>query len=61
MGKYEFRNYGGHIDNYPHAYFTSAAAIGVRKEEIDVFIDRLDKNWRQYLKELKKKRQDGDK
>lgn len=57
VGKYEFTNYGGHIDTYPHAYFTSAAAIGVKKEEIDVFIDRLDKNWKQYQKDLEKKRQ----
>ena len=56
-GKVRVSNYGGHIDTYPHAYFTSAAAIGVKKEEIDVFIDRLDKNWKQYQKDLEKKRQ----
>ena len=28
-----------------------------KKEEIDVFIDRLEKNWKQYQKDLEKKRQ----
>ena len=58
VGAYEFDNYGGHCDNYPHAYFTAAAAIGICREDVDVFIDRLEKNWKQYLKGMEKKRKD---
>ena len=55
IGEYTFENYGGHCDNYPHAYFTAAAAIGISKEDVDTFIERIQKNWKQYLKDLKKK------
>lgn len=55
IGEYVFDNYGGHCDNYPHAYFTAAAAIGICKEDVDTFIERLQKNWKQYLKDLKKR------
>jgi len=38
-----FFNYGTHCANYPHLpYFTSAAAIGQKKSEIDIYIVRLD-------------------
>jgi len=38
----EFNNYGSHIDNYPHgSYLTIACAIGIEKQEIDIFIQRL--------------------
>lgn len=60
VGPYEFANYGGHCDGYPHAYFTAASAIGIEKQDVDVFISRLDKNWKQYLKELAKKRSDKE-
>ena len=56
VGAYEFENYGGHCDCYPHAYFTAAAAIGICREDVDVFIERLEKNWKQYIKDLEKKR-----
>ena len=56
VGPYEFKNYGGHCDNYPHAYFTAASAIGIEKQDVDAFIDRLDKNWKQYLKDIGKKK-----
>lgn len=56
MGPYEFQNYGAHCDDYPHAYFTAAAAIGVQREDVDTFVERLDKNWKQYIKDLEKKR-----
>ena len=56
VGPYEFKNYGGHCDNYPHAYFSAASAIGIEKQDVDAFIDRLDKNWKQYLKDIGKKK-----
>ncbi|KYR00610.1 O-phosphoseryl-tRNA(Sec) selenium transferase [Tieghemostelium lacteum] len=39
----DFLNYGSHIDHYPFSYLTVACAIGIQKEEIDLFIERLDK------------------
>ena len=43
VGQVEFTNYGTHSDNYPVLpYFTSAAAIGQSKHEIEVYIGRLD-------------------
>jgi len=39
----EFSNYGSHINNYPNLpYMTVACAIGMTKEEIDIFIIKLD-------------------
>lgn len=38
-----FQGYGAHLDNYPFPYLTVACAIGMAREEIDVFFDRLDK------------------
>lgn len=47
----KFKNYGSHIDEYANLpYMTAACAIGLKKEEIDWFIARLD----EALKELKK-------
>ena len=43
IGPHVFSNWGSHHDNYPTAYFTAAAAIGMSREEIDVFLERLDK------------------
>lgn len=56
VGKYEFSNYGSHCEGYPHAYFTAAAAIGIEREDVDVFIERLEKNWKQYTKDLEKQK-----
>ena len=42
IGDCEFSNYGSSCEKYPHLpYFTSAAAIGQNKEEIQVFVVRL--------------------
>lgn len=38
-----FKNFGSHSDCYPTAYLTAAAAIGMTKEDVDLFISRLDK------------------
>ena len=61
VGKYAFSNYGSHCENYTHAYFTAAAAIGITREDVDVFVERLEKNWKQYLKELEKQKKVGEK
>lgn len=43
MGGYVFRNFGSHSNQKQAAYFTAAAAIGVKKSEVDVFLKRLEK------------------
>lgn len=32
-----------HTDNYPCAYLNAAAAIGMKMQDVDLFIKRLDK------------------
>ena len=39
----QFINYGSHSNEYPCAYMTAAAAIGMTKNDVDLFITRLDK------------------
>ena len=43
IGPHQFSNWGSHHNSYPTPYFTAAAAIWMHKEEVDVFIERLDK------------------
>ena len=43
IGPHTFTNWGAHCDGYPCAYFTAAAAIGMRREEVDTFAKRLEK------------------
>ncbi|KAK2150264.1 hypothetical protein LSH36_415g02035 [Paralvinella palmiformis] len=43
VNNHEFTGFGSHCDHYPHTYLTAAAAVGLRKEEVDQFIQRLDK------------------
>ncbi|XP_041368316.1 O-phosphoseryl-tRNA(Sec) selenium transferase-like [Gigantopelta aegis] len=38
-----FKNFGAHCNSYPHAYLTAAASIGITREDVDIFITRLDK------------------
>ena len=38
-----FKGYGAHHPEYPVPYLTAACAIGMTTEEIDVFIERLDR------------------
>lgn len=40
---YRFQNFGAHSNVYPTAYLTAAAAIGMTKTDVDVFITRLEK------------------
>ncbi|PRP82443.1 O-phosphoseryl-tRNA(Sec) selenium transferase [Planoprotostelium fungivorum] len=39
-----FEGYESHIDRYPHPYFTISCTIGITKEDIEGFIERLDKD-----------------
>ena len=38
-----FAGWGAHTNNYRCAYLTAAAAIGMTKSDVDVFLKRLDK------------------
>lgn len=43
IGEYLFKNFNSHSNSYPCSYLTCAAAIGMKKEEVDSFIKRLQK------------------
>ena len=49
----KFLNFGAHYDNYPSHYLTAAAAIGMTKKDVDLFISRLD----QVLEKVEKAKQ----
>ncbi|PNF28476.1 O-phosphoseryl-tRNA(Sec) selenium transferase [Cryptotermes secundus] len=40
---YKFEGWGAHNSNYPVPYLTAAAALGMRKSDVDLFSHRLDK------------------
>ncbi|CEM21871.1 unnamed protein product [Vitrella brassicaformis CCMP3155] len=42
LSGHRFANYGAHSDDYPFAYLTVACAIGATKDELQVFLKRLD-------------------
>lgn len=47
---YSFHNFGSHSNTYPCNYLTAAASVGMTKNDVDMFIKRLDK----VLEKLKK-------
>ena len=50
VGPLAFEGYGAHTDAYAVPYLTAACALGVRAEEIEEFLQRLDKTMGQYQK-----------
>ncbi|XP_015272243.1 PREDICTED: O-phosphoseryl-tRNA(Sec) selenium transferase [Gekko japonicus] len=40
---YAFKGFMSHTDSYPCAYLNAASAIGMSKQDVDVFLKRLDK------------------
>lgn len=44
----EFRGWGAHCEDYPTSYLTAGVGIGMTKDEIDVFIQRLDKVFKKW-------------
>uniref|UniRef100_A0A2K6GTI3 O-phosphoseryl-tRNA(Sec) selenium transferase n=2 Tax=Propithecus coquereli TaxID=379532 RepID=A0A2K6GTI3_PROCO len=40
---YTFRGFMSHTNNYPCAYLNAASAIGMKMQDVDLFIKRLDK------------------
>ncbi|XP_066926696.1 O-phosphoseryl-tRNA(Sec) selenium transferase-like [Clytia hemisphaerica] len=55
IGRYQFIGWGAHYSNYPCSYLTAAAAIGATRQDIDLFLKRLEKNFKDFLKEPSKK------
>lgn len=43
VNNYKFIGWGSHINKYPFSYLTVAAAIGITKGDVDIFIQRLNK------------------
>lgn len=50
-----FNGYGTHFDNYPFPYLNVACAIGIQQEEIDLFVEKLDKVFVAFNKYIKDK------
>ena len=42
---HDFANYGSHHPAYPHAYLNAAAAIGMTRQDVDVFLQKLAACW----------------
>ncbi len=41
---FKFTSFGQHTDSYPYkVYMTCAAAIGMQKIEVDLFLEKLEK------------------
>ncbi|XP_075424519.1 O-phosphoseryl-tRNA(Sec) selenium transferase isoform X2 [Ascaphus truei] len=40
---YDFKGFTSHCNNYPCAYLIAASAIGIKMQDVDLFIKRLDK------------------
>lgn len=43
IGGHVFEGFQSHTNSYPCAYLTAAAAVGMSKDDVDLFIKRLDK------------------
>mmetsp|Transcript_18475 Transcript_18475/g.30954 ORF Transcript_18475/g.30954 Transcript_18475/m.30954 type:complete len:527 (+) Transcript_18475:43-1623(+) len=48
---HSFCDWGSHHDEYPDSYFTVACAIGIQAEDIELFLQRLDKVLIKYKKD----------
>lgn len=51
-----FTGYGSHCDNYPHSYLTFAAALGTSRKDVDQFVAKLEKTFRDFVKQQGKGR-----
>jgi len=49
IGRYQFIGWGAHYSNYPSSYLTAAAAIGATRKDVDLFLKRLEKNFKDFL------------
>ncbi len=55
IGNHEFKNYGGHTDDYPELfpYITLAVAIGSTRTELENFIIKFKKTYQEIYKKNK--------
>ena len=60
IGGVSFRNFGQSHDDYPHAYLTVAAALGMDEAEVDEFFDRLLSCAHEFFKKKRTKGQTSD-
>ena len=52
---FKFKNYGSSVENYHSLpYFTVAAAIGMKKNEMESFLVKLDENLKEFYEKYKK-------
>ena len=49
---WEFQNFGAHSDDFKVPYLTTAVAVGSRKEELVLFLERLEIALQNYWKAL---------
>lgn len=49
-----FRGFMAHTNNYPCAYLNAAAAVGMKTQDVDLFVKRLDKCLKTVRKEQNK-------
>ena len=62
IGNYTFKGYGPHANTYNCPYLTIAAAIGGTKDEMDLFLKRLENTIYDYKqKQLKEKKEKEEK
>eukprot|EP00916_Digyalum_oweni_P002676 GHVL01004861.1.p1 GENE.GHVL01004861.1~~GHVL01004861.1.p1 ORF type:complete len:191 (-),score=56.76 GHVL01004861.1:10-510(-) len=45
-----FNNWGAHVDENIYPYLTIACGIGIKKDEIDIFLNRLDNVFKKFIK-----------
>ncbi|XP_072476489.1 O-phosphoseryl-tRNA(Sec) selenium transferase [Notamacropus eugenii] len=55
---YAFKGFMSHSNNYPCAYLNAASAIGMKKQDVELFIKRLDKCLKSVRKEKSKESDD---
>ncbi|NXF20215.1 SPCS transferase, partial [Rhodinocichla rosea] len=53
VNNYTFKGFMSHTNDYPCAYLNAASAIGITKQDVDVFLKRLDKCLKTFRKEAK--------
>uniref|UniRef100_A0A2K6SZN9 O-phosphoseryl-tRNA(Sec) selenium transferase n=1 Tax=Saimiri boliviensis boliviensis TaxID=39432 RepID=A0A2K6SZN9_SAIBB len=56
---YTFRGFMSHTNNYPCAYLNAASAIGMKMQDVDLFIKRLDSCLKTIRKEQSKESDDN--
>ncbi|NXD06452.1 SPCS transferase, partial [Nothocercus nigrocapillus] len=56
VNNYTFKGFMSHTNDYPCAYLNAASAIGIKKQDVDTFLKRLDKCLKTSRKERNKEK-----